>query len=56
MIAAGGPWIDPKRAPSARDKLAKRIIDKAEAGMFDVDMLRDDALAHLREQPPPGAP
>jgi hypothetical protein len=56
MIAAGSPLVDPKQAPSARERLAKRIIDKAETGTFDVDTLRDDALAHLRMQPPAGAP
>jgi hypothetical protein len=56
MIAASSPLVDPKQAPSARERLAKRIIDKAETGTFDVDTLRDDALAHLRMQPPAGAP
>jgi hypothetical protein len=56
MTAAGSPLIDPKRAPLAREKLAKRIIDTAETGTFDVEMLREDALAHLRKQSPPGAP
>jgi hypothetical protein len=49
---ASGPAIDPKGATLAREKLARRIIDKAEAGTFDVEILRDDALAHLRHQPP----
>jgi hypothetical protein len=55
LNAAGSPLIDPKQATLAREKLARRIIDKAEAGMFDIDILRDDALAHLRHQPPPSA-
>jgi hypothetical protein len=37
----------PSRAAWARETLALRIIDTAQEGERDPDILRDDALAHL---------
>jgi hypothetical protein len=52
LIEAESALIDPAIAPAAREILAKRIIDMAENGMLDVNMLRNDALAYLRDHPP----
>ena len=37
----------PSRSAWARETLALRIIDTAQDGEHDPDILRDDALAHL---------
>lgn len=37
----------PSRAAWARETLALRIIETAQAGERDVNRLRDDAIAHL---------
>ncbi len=47
LTDAGSPLAQPDRAPAAREVLAKRIIDMAETGTFDVALLREDALAYL---------
>jgi hypothetical protein len=52
LIEAGSRFAHPDRAPAAREVLAKRIIDRAEIGTFDVALLREDALAYLRLHPP----
>jgi hypothetical protein len=46
----------PEAEMSARDMLAKRIIDEAKAGILDVTALEDDALAYLRETLPAAKP
>ncbi len=45
--------IDPAKALAIREKLAKRIIEKALGNSaLDVTELRKDALAYLRSNPP----
>ena len=45
--------IDPAKALTIREKLAKRIIEMALGNSaLDVRELRDDALAHLRNNTP----
>jgi hypothetical protein len=44
--------VIPAKATAVREILAKRIIDMAQRGMVDMIELRDDALRHLRDNPP----
>jgi len=43
-------------ATTARDTLAKRIIDQALTGFLDAGALKADALGYVREQLPPPPP
>ena len=64
MIIAGfdGAWQSlhaddsnlarPDCSEAARDVLAKRIIDRATAGILDPEALKDDAVAYLQQQLP----
>jgi hypothetical protein len=52
LTEVGSPFVQPDKAPAAREVLAKRIIDMAETGMSDAAPLREDALAYLRLHPP----
>ena len=45
--SSGDPQMVDGKAEWARETLALRIIDKAQAGERDVIRLRDDALEHL---------
>jgi hypothetical protein len=55
LQASGSHLAGVPYSTTVRDLLAKRIIDKATNGLLDVEALKADALAHVREQlPPPG--
>jgi hypothetical protein len=45
---------EPCNSLASRTILAKRIIHMADKGLRDVTELRDDALAFLQHNPPPG--
>jgi hypothetical protein len=47
VCKSGSPLAAADRASSTRDLLAKRIIERAQAGERDPKKLIDDALAHL---------
>jgi hypothetical protein len=50
----GSPLASEALAPSTRELLAKRIIEMAARGLRDPMELEEDALAHLKENPPQG--
>ena len=50
----GSDLTEPSKSLASRTILAKRIIHMADKGLRDVTELRDDALAFLQHNPPPG--
>ena len=50
----GSELTDASKSVATRTILAKRIIEMADQGLKEVPELRDDALAFLQHNPPPG--
>jgi hypothetical protein len=49
-LIEAGPPLEQAESLLARERLAKHILDKAEQGIFDLHVLREDALAYMRGQ------
>jgi hypothetical protein len=54
LQGVGSDLTEPCNSLGSRTILAKRIIHMADKGLRDVTELRDDALAFLQHNPPPG--
>jgi hypothetical protein len=54
LQGVGSDLTEPSRSLASRTILAKRIIEMADRGRMDVRELRNDALAFLQHNPPPG--
>ena len=54
LQGVGSDLTEPSKSLASRTILAKRIIEMADQGLKEVPELRDDALAFLQHNPPPG--